>query len=68
NPDSPAMQPIIQKALNPSASTAKPTKKPTSGTSTTKKPTPAKTTATPGEAQNLADACAYNPNETGTGN
>ncbi|NUR95592.1 MAG: LCP family protein [Kribbellaceae bacterium] len=70
NPDYAAMQQIIQKALNPATATptAKPTKKPTSGTTTTKKPTPAKTTATPGEAQNLNDACAYNPNETGTGN
>ncbi|HZX09089.1 MAG TPA: LCP family protein [Kribbella sp.] len=68
NPDYAAMQQIIQKSLNPVAGTptAKPTRKPTTGT--TKKPTPPKTTATPGTAQNLSDACAYNPNETGTGN
>ncbi|GAA3132803.1 LCP family protein required for cell wall assembly [Kribbella aluminosa] len=67
NPDYAAMQQIIQKSLNPVATTptAKPTK-PTSGA--TKKPTPGKTTPTPGTAQNLSDACAYNPNETGTGN
>ncbi|TDW71109.1 LCP family glycopolymer transferase [Kribbella pratensis] len=70
NPDYAAMREIIQKALsaqtNPVASTptVKPTKKPTSGT-TTKKPTPSKTTATPGAAQNLNDACAYNPSQTG---
>jgi LCP family protein required for cell wall assembly len=68
NPDYTAMQEIIQKALtaqtNPVASTVKPTKKPTAGTST-KKPTPAKTTATPGAAENLNDACAYNPSQTG---
>jgi LCP family protein required for cell wall assembly len=68
NPDYAAMQQIIQKSLNPATATptVKPTKKPTTGT--TKKPTPAKTTPTPGTAQNLNDACAYNPNETGTGN
>lgn len=68
NPNYTAMRQIIQKALNPATTTptTKPTKKPTTGT--TKKPTPAKTTATPGAAQNLTDACAYNPNETGTGN
>ncbi|MFD7153569.1 LCP family protein [Kribbella sp. NPDC059898] len=68
NPDYTAMQQIIQNSLNPVAGTPtpKPTNKPTTGT--TKKPTPAKTTPTPGTAQNLADACAYNPNETGTGN
>jgi LCP family protein required for cell wall assembly len=68
NPDYTAMQEIIQKALtaqtNPVASTVKPTKKPTAGTST-KKPTPSKTTATPGAAENLNDACAYNPSQTG---
>ncbi|MFG1906805.1 LCP family protein [Kribbella sp. NPDC048928] len=69
NPDYEAMQKIVQKSLNPPAPTTKPTvkptKKPTSG-ATTKKPTPTKTT--PGTAENLADACAYNPSETGTGN
>ncbi|MFC6157718.1 LCP family glycopolymer transferase [Kribbella jiaozuonensis] len=73
NPDYTAMQEIIQKALaaqtNPVASTptVKPTKKPTSGT-TTKKPTAPKTTVTPGAAENLNDACAYNPSQTGNGN
>jgi LCP family protein required for cell wall assembly len=70
NPDYEAMREIIQKAIapktNPVASTpsVKPTKKPTSST-TTKRPTTPKTTATPGEAQNLNDACAYNPSQTG---
>ncbi|WP_329004873.1 LCP family protein [Kribbella sp. NBC_00709] len=69
NPDYTAMQEIIQKSLsaqtNPVASTPKPTKKPTTGT-TTKKPTPTKTTpTTPGTAENLNDACAYNPSQTG---
>ncbi|RZU13440.1 LytR family transcriptional attenuator [Kribbella rubisoli] len=70
NPNYSAMREIIQKALSaqttPVASTptVKPTKKPTSGT--TKKPTPTKTTpTTPGTAENLNDACAYNPSQTG---
>jgi LCP family protein required for cell wall assembly len=70
NPDYTAMQALIQKAIapktNPVASTptTSPTKKPSSGT--TKRPTtPPKTTATPGAAQNLNDACAYNPSQTG---
>ncbi|GAA1603310.1 hypothetical protein GCM10009804_69670 [Kribbella hippodromi] len=71
NPDYPAMREIIQKAIapKPAAQTppaGQPTRKPSTGTS--KKPTPPKTTPTPGAAQNLNDACAYNPNETGTGN
>ncbi|MEV6266117.1 LCP family protein [Kribbella sp. NPDC051936] len=71
NPDYTAMQEIIQKAIapktNPVASTpsAKPTKKPTSSTTTKRPTTPPKPTATPGEAQNLNDACAYNPSQTG---
>ncbi|MFI5691786.1 LCP family protein [Kribbella sp. NPDC051586] len=70
NPNYSAMREIIQKALSaqtkPVASTptVKPTKRPTSGT--TKKPTPTKTTpTTPGTAENLNDACAYNPSQTG---
>ncbi|MET9313020.1 LCP family protein [Kribbella sp. NPDC003505] len=71
NPDYEAMREIIQKAIapktNPVASTpsAKPTKKPTSSTTTKRPTTPPKPTATPGEAQNLNDACAYNPSQTG---
>ncbi|MBB5981673.1 LCP family protein [Kribbella solani] len=70
NPDYEAMREIIQKSIAPKAGTAQtppatqPAKKPT----TTRKPTTPKTTPTPGAAQNLNDACAYNPNETGTGN
>ncbi|NIK55196.1 LCP family protein [Kribbella shirazensis] len=70
NPDYTAMQEIIQKAIapkaNPAPTTPKPTKKPTSTATTTKKPTTApKATPTPGAAQNLADACAYDPSQTG---
>ena len=71
NPDYEAMREIIQKAIapktNPVASTpsAKPTKKPTSSATTKRPTTPPKATATPGEAQNLNDACAYNPSQTG---
>ncbi|HET6738456.1 MAG TPA: LytR family transcriptional regulator, partial [Kribbella sp.] len=70
DPDYKAMQKIVQKSLNPPAPTTKPTVKPTKKptTSTSKKPTPKKTATTPGTAENLADACAYNPSETGTGN
>jgi LCP family protein required for cell wall assembly len=70
NPDYAAMQQIIQKAIAPktapvaSTPTVKPTKAPTSGS--TKRPTtPSKTTTTPGAAENLNDACAYNPSQTG---
>ncbi len=72
NPDYEAMREIIQKAITPStkpvastpSSTA--TKKPSSS-STTKKPSTPKPAVTPGAAENLSDACAYNPAETGTG-
>jgi LCP family protein required for cell wall assembly len=67
HPNYTAMQEIIQRALAPKGKTTsttpatKPTKKPGSGS--TKKPvTPA---VTPGAAENLADACAYNPSQTG---
>jgi LCP family protein required for cell wall assembly len=69
NPDYEAMREIIQKAIapktKPAASTPSTTttKKPTSG-STTKKPS-TKPTVTPGSAENLNDACAYNPSQTG---
>jgi LCP family protein required for cell wall assembly len=68
NPDYTAMQEIIQKAIapktEPAASTPSTTttKKPSSGP--TKKATP-KPAVTPGTAQNLNDACAYNPSQTG---
>jgi len=68
NPDYSAMQDIIQKAIEPqtkpvaSTPSTKPTKKPSSGS--TKKVTP-KPTVTPGTAENLNDACAYNPSQTG---
>ncbi|WP_433164425.1 LCP family protein [Kribbella sp. CA-247076] len=71
NPDYEAMRALIQKAISPkpkptasaSAPTATATKKPSSGT-TTKKPS-SKPTVTPGTAENLNDACAYNPTESG---
>ncbi|TCC40241.1 LCP family protein [Kribbella speibonae] len=72
NPDYEAMREIIQKAISPKTApvastptaTKKPTTAPTSGS--TKRPTtPPKTTATPGAAENLNDACAYNPSQTG---
>ncbi|MEU8222670.1 LCP family protein [Kribbella sp. NPDC048915] len=78
NPNYEAMREIVQKALAPKPgkapskkptdpSTNSPTKSPTSST-TTKRPntsTSPKSTPTPGEEQNLADACAYNPKQTG---
>ncbi|GAB2664524.1 hypothetical protein GCM10009743_45820 [Kribbella swartbergensis] len=71
NPNYEAMREIVQKAINPksksvasSTPSTTPTKKPSSGT-TTKKPTPKKPAITPGAAQSLDDACAYNPSETG---
>ena len=70
NPDYAAMREIIQKGLNPqtkpagtSSTTPSTIRKPT--TSTTKKSSTPKPTTTPGAAQNLNDACAYNPNQTG---
>ena len=56
NPDYTAIQKLIQKSLNPAASTptVKPTKKPGTKISVTPKP-PA------GTPQSLADACAYHP-------
>jgi len=69
NPDYEAMREIIQKAIAPktkpagSTPSTTTTKKPTSG-STTKKPS-TKPTVTPGSAENLNDACAYNPSQTG---
>jgi polyisoprenyl-teichoic acid--peptidoglycan teichoic acid transferase len=67
NPDYEAMQALIQKAINPKPVASTPsttaTKKPSSGT-TTRKPT-TKPSVTPGATENLNDACAYNPAETG---
>ncbi|GAA0572805.1 hypothetical protein GCM10009534_03330 [Kribbella sandramycini] len=68
NPDYEAMQELVQKAITPKtksvASTpSTTTTKPTTGTTTTRKPVKPK--ATPGEAQNLNDACAYDPTQTG---
>ncbi|MFI7060231.1 LCP family protein [Kribbella sp. NPDC050124] len=71
NPDYEAMQALVQKAINPkskpvaSTPSTTATKKPSSGTTTTKKPKSPKPTVTPGATENLNDACAYNPNETG---
>jgi LCP family protein required for cell wall assembly len=68
NPDYTAMQEIVQKAIAPktksvaSTPTVKPTKKPSAGTT---RKTPQKPAATPGSTQNLNDACAYNPSQTG---
>jgi LCP family protein required for cell wall assembly len=68
NPDYTAMQDIIQKAIAPktkpvaSTPSTTTTKKPSSGS--TKKATP-KPAVTPGTTQNLNDACAYNPSQTG---
>jgi len=68
NPDYTAMQEIVQKAIAPKAKPAASTpsttttKKPSSGS--TKKATP-KPAVTPGTAENLNDACAYNPSQTG---
>jgi polyisoprenyl-teichoic acid--peptidoglycan teichoic acid transferase len=73
NPDYEAMREIIQKAITakskPVASTpsSTATKKPSSGTTTKKPSSTPKPAVTPGAAQNLNDACAYNPSETGTG-
>jgi LCP family protein required for cell wall assembly len=69
NPDYEAMREIVQKAIQskatkPVAST--PSTKPS--TSTTKKPGSKASTPKPpaGTPQNLNDACAYNPSQTGT--
>ncbi|MFG1628020.1 LCP family protein [Kribbella sp. NPDC049227] len=67
NPKYEAMQEIVAKAIAPkskpvtSTPSNKPTKKPTSG-STKKTPNPA---VTPGATENLNDACAYNPSQSG---
>jgi polyisoprenyl-teichoic acid--peptidoglycan teichoic acid transferase len=69
NPDYEAMRVLIQNAINPkskpvaSTPSTTATKKPSSGT-TTRKPT-TKPSVTPGATENLNDACAYNPAETG---
>ncbi|TDD44581.1 LytR family transcriptional regulator [Kribbella antibiotica] len=68
NPDYSAMQELVEKAIAPktkpiaSTPSSTTTKKPGSGT--TKKPV--KATPTPGAAQDLNDACAYDPTQTGT--
>jgi anionic cell wall polymer biosynthesis LytR-Cps2A-Psr (LCP) family protein len=68
NPDYEAMQALVQKAISPkpkptaTAPSSTTTKKPSSGTTTRK---PAKPTVTPGATENLNDACAYNPTESG---
>ncbi|TCO47880.1 LytR family transcriptional attenuator [Kribbella antiqua] len=66
NPNYEAMRELVQEAITktkPVASTpsSTATKKPSS-TTTTKKP---KASATPGATQNLNDACAYNPTQSG---
>lgn len=71
NPDYEAMREIVRKAIEPQATkpvastpSTKTSTKPS--TSTTKKPGSTATTKTPaGTPQNLNDACAYNPNQTG---
>ncbi len=68
NPNYTAMRQLIQQAIapkpKPAASTPSTTttKKPSSGS--TKKATP-KPAVTPGTAENLNDACAYNPSQAG---
>jgi hypothetical protein len=67
NPNYEAMRELVQDAITktkPVASTpsSTATKKPTSSTTTTKKP---KASATPGATQNLNDACAYDPTQSG---
>ncbi|MEU4289011.1 LCP family protein [Kribbella sp. NPDC026596] len=68
NPDYEAMQEIIQKAISPktqpvaSTPSTTTTKKPSSGSTNKSTPKPA---VTPGTAENLNDACAYNPSQTG---
>ncbi|HZO63833.1 MAG: LCP family protein [Kribbellaceae bacterium] len=59
NPDYEAMQELVEKATQPRTKQAAATPKPTTSTS---KPKPA-TTPTPGEQQDLKDACAYHPDE-----
>jgi LCP family protein required for cell wall assembly len=69
NPDYEAMRVLVQNAINPktkpvaSTPSTTTTKKPSSGTSTKKPST--KPSVTPGATENLNDACAYNPGETG---
>ncbi|MEU4390723.1 LCP family protein [Kribbella sp. NPDC023855] len=70
NPDYEAMRELVQKAIQPktkpiastpsSKPSTTPTKKPT------KKPSSATTKPPAGEPQNLNDACAYDPTQTGT--
>ncbi|WP_350281194.1 LCP family protein [Kribbella sp. HUAS MG21] len=62
HPDYQALRDTVEKALE---STPPPTATPTSPTTPstpTRRPTTTTTTAPPGPTQNLADACAYNPN------
>ncbi|MDX6281002.1 MAG: polyisoprenyl-teichoic acid--peptidoglycan teichoic acid transferase [Kribbellaceae bacterium] len=63
NPNYEAMRELVQKAIQPKT---KPVAS-TPSTSTTKKPGKKTTTAKPpaGQPQNLADACAYDPTQTG---
>ena len=67
NPDYEAMREIVQNAIQPKATkpvASTPSTKPS--TSTTKKPGSKVTPKPPaGTPQNLNDACAYNPNQTG---
>jgi LCP family protein required for cell wall assembly len=68
NPNYTAMRQLIQQAISPqtkpvaSTPSTTTTKKPSSGS--TKKPS-TKPTVQPGTAQNLNDACAYDPTQTG---
>ena len=61
NPDYEAMRELVQKAIDPKASTEPTT---TPSTTPTKKPTSGKTTTAtpkPGGTEDLSDACAYHP-------
>ncbi|MGW6283243.1 LCP family protein [Kribbella sp. NPDC055071] len=67
NPNYTAMREIIQNAIAPKTKPVAST--PSTPVKTTKKPTTKttpKTTTTPGAAENLNDACAYDPSQTGT--
>jgi LCP family protein required for cell wall assembly len=59
HPDYQALRDTVENALE---SAPAPTVTPTTPSSTTRKPTTTTTTQPPGPTQNLADACAYNPN------
>ncbi|MFI5710557.1 LCP family protein [Kribbella sp. NPDC051620] len=67
NPNYEAMRELVQKAIQPKTKPVASTPSAKPSTSTTKKPGKKPTTTKPpaGEPQNLADACAYDPTQTG---